>query len=105
MILSGCYSARSSMLVPPWLQPISIAPTLLRSSKIAEYISRASFILWATYSVLTGLPAGPVCLAPSIWLASFDDWAAHQMWTPPCRPLVKRPRPRPPARIWLLSTT
>mmetsp|Transcript_1340 Transcript_1340/g.2907 ORF Transcript_1340/g.2907 Transcript_1340/m.2907 type:complete len:236 (-) Transcript_1340:169-876(-) len=109
MILSGNFSARSSMLVPPSEQPIMIGPAVLRSSRMAKYISRASFIFFAMYSVFTGFPAGPVCLVtkvpPNICFASSNALSTFAMCTPPCSPLVNLPRPRPPARIWLLITT
>ncbi|KAA6417230.1 MAG: malate dehydrogenase [Trebouxia sp. A1-2] len=55
------FSAKSSMLVPPSLQPIIIGPAVERSSKIAKYISFVSCIFAARYNVLTGLPPAPVC--------------------------------------------
>ena len=53
------------MLVPPSEQPIMIGPADERSSSMAKYISRASFILRATYRVLTGLPASNPAVATS----------------------------------------
>lgn len=41
-------------------------PEVVRSKRIAKYISLTSFILAATYSTLTGLPAGPVCLVTKV---------------------------------------
>ena len=48
MILSGNFSARSSMLVPPSPHAMITGPADLRSSRIAKYISRFSAILLAT---------------------------------------------------------
>lgn len=46
--------------LPTSLQPIMTGPAVERSSRMAKYISRLSFILLAMYSVLTGLPLVPV---------------------------------------------
>lgn len=99
----------SSFQLSPSLHATTTGPAALRSSRMARYISRARSILRATRSVLTGLPAGPVCFVtrvpPSMRAASAGASAAGTMCTPPARPLVNLPRPRPPARTWALTTT
>ena len=108
-ILSGNSSARSSIDVPPSEQATRTGPAAFLSSRIARYISLASSSFLAINRVLTGLPAGPDCLVtkvpPSILLATSGASLASQTWTPPWNPLVNFPRPRPPARIWDLTTT
>lgn len=72
-------------------------------------ISRAKVIFLTRKSVLTGFPAGPVCLVtntcPSMRLASATASEGLVMCTPPCRPFLKVPIPLPPARICDLTTT
>mmetsp|Transcript_18741 Transcript_18741/g.48067 ORF Transcript_18741/g.48067 Transcript_18741/m.48067 type:complete len:200 (+) Transcript_18741:669-1268(+) len=108
-ILSGNFSARSSMLVPPSLHAMMTGPADARSSRMAKYISLVNCIFLATSTVFTGFPASPVCLvtstSPSIFPAMVGASAEGTMCTPPWRPLLKVPRPRPPARIWLFTTT
>lgn len=48
---------------------------------------------------------GRVVTCPSICSASFGASSTLQMCTPPWRPFLNLPRPRPPARIWLFTTT
>lgn len=60
-------------------------------------------------TVSTGRPSSPVCLVTrtefSIWDASFCACPGSvTTWTPPLRPSLKVPRPRPPARTCALIT-
>mmetsp|Transcript_798 Transcript_798/g.1874 ORF Transcript_798/g.1874 Transcript_798/m.1874 type:complete len:244 (+) Transcript_798:909-1640(+) len=109
MIFSGCDSARSSMEVPPSLHAMIMGPALARSNRIAKYISFTSFSFCATSSVSTGLPAAPVCfvtrVCPNILRLSASASPTGTMCTPPRSPLVKLPKPRPPANTWLFTTT
>mmetsp|Transcript_4483 Transcript_4483/g.14906 ORF Transcript_4483/g.14906 Transcript_4483/m.14906 type:complete len:212 (-) Transcript_4483:226-861(-) len=109
MMASGRSSASSSMDMPPSAHAITMGRGSGRLRRMERYISRLRSIFLATSSVWTGLPAGPVCLVtrvpPSILEATAGTSSALTMCTPPLKPLVKVPMPRPPARICDLTTT
>mmetsp|Transcript_2722 Transcript_2722/g.7122 ORF Transcript_2722/g.7122 Transcript_2722/m.7122 type:complete len:212 (-) Transcript_2722:159-794(-) len=108
-IASGFDSARSSIDVPPSAHAITIGRGSGRLSRIEKYISRTRFIFLAIMIVLTGLPAGPDCLVTSVPPSILPAYSATSdvliTCTPPLKPLVKVPSPRPPARICDLITT
>mmetsp|Transcript_34497 Transcript_34497/g.116966 ORF Transcript_34497/g.116966 Transcript_34497/m.116966 type:complete len:207 (+) Transcript_34497:568-1188(+) len=109
MIFSGDDSARSSMDVPPSAHATTTGPPNARSRRMAKYISLTRFIFSATMTTLTGLPSAPDCLvtsvAPIIFSAYSAVFALSMTCTPPWKPFVNVPRPRPPARICDLMTT
>ena len=109
MIFSGELAARSSIDVPPSEHAMIRGPSVARSSMIAKYISFTSFIFFARSSVSTGLPSGPDCfvtsVCPSILPAYSSTCDVLITCTPPWKPFLNVPSPRPPARICDLITT
>ena len=109
MIFSGDVAARSSIDVPPSAHAIIIGPAVFRSKTIEKYVSRFRFIFSAINNVFTGRPVGPVCFVtrvpPSIFPATSTALSFGTRCTPPWNPLLKVPRPLPPARICDFTTT
>ena len=102
MIFSGVLAATSSISMPPSVLAIITGRDDERSSSTARYSSFLMSGAAAMSNLLTSRPSGPVCLVtstlPSMALAlSKTSSAVLHSLTPPWKPLLKVPLPRPPA--------
>src|SRR5271170_6837775 len=110
MIFSGCSTATCSMSIPPSVLAMMMGRDRARSRRTAQYNSFLIRGAAATRTLLTRRPSGPVCLVtrtlPSMALAlSKASPSVLQSFTPPLKPFLNVPLPRPPAWIWALTTT
>mmetsp|Transcript_39136 Transcript_39136/g.66718 ORF Transcript_39136/g.66718 Transcript_39136/m.66718 type:complete len:229 (-) Transcript_39136:49-735(-) len=108
-INSGLFLATSSMEVPPRGLPTRRGPPVFLSIKMDKYISLRMYILSIKKTFWQRIPLGACFVTsscPSIWDAISPAWPfLVTIWTPPLKPFLKVPRPRPPERTWALMTT